>query len=355
MTSWVRRLREVLSSVLVLLLIAPVAAWPATASLGTARGVRGVEISLDAGKTWLPLGGRSLPILDGTQLRSTTGGALLDLADGSRVNVLPFSSVRVRETGAATEVSLLYGRVGFRLPERTLVEIRTPTARLLPSRHPLTAGEVFVGGDGTTGVKTTQGDLQVQELAGDRRSLLASVEPVFVPKRPVASGPLFGGEGPVAPPAGAKAVFNPRGESLGWLRPDAQLVVHPGYTADLTQPFPAKLVQLAAAKIPEAARSDAMPLFDVHGGYLGYLAGPVFHAQAQLAPPPQPGQPQGQVQVAQAILGEGGGMAGLSLEAWIALGLGFGGLAGFAAYELTSGGGGTAGGGPIATPLRPRR
>jgi hypothetical protein len=90
-------------------------------------------------------------------------------------------------------------------------------------------------------------------------------------------------------------VFDPKGESLGYLRPDAQLVVQPGYTSNLTRPFPAKLVQLAMARIEEKNREEAVPVFDVNGAYVGYLAGPAFRAEGQVA----------QAQVAQAQLPQG--------------------------------------------------
>ena len=128
--------------------------------------------------------------------------------------------------------------------------------------------------------------------------MTASLEPVFLPKRPATPGPLFSADVPSeSPAAGAKAVFSPKGESLGFLQLDKQLVVRPGYTADLTQPFPPKTVQLAMAKIPAADSAIAMPVFDVNGGYVGYLAGPTFHAQAIGTQPP----PAGQVQMAQAV------------------------------------------------------
>lgn len=250
--------------------------WAATASLGTARGADRVELSLDDGKSWLALGGRSLPILDGTQVRSTTGGALLDLTDGSRLNVLPFTAVRVRDGQRATELTLLHGRLTFRLPGATRVELATPLARLEPVRAQAMAGEVFVGGDQTLGVQMTEGRLRVRELAGAQRVLVAAAEPVFLPKKPATGGPLFAREAATAPPAGAKAVFNHAGESLGYLAPDGRLVIHPGYTADLTRPFAPKLRQAVAAQIPEEVRETAVGVFDVNGTYLGYLSGPTF-------------------------------------------------------------------------------
>jgi hypothetical protein len=343
-----------LAGLLVLLIAAPIPGWSApAASLGTARGVRGVELSLDGGKTWLPLGSRSLPVLEGTQIRTKTGGALVDLADGSRLNLLPFSSASFRETGPAIEISLVYGRLGFRLPPATRADIRSTSARLVPVRAQAMAGEVFVGGDGTVGLRMTQGSLQVEELSGARRTVLASLEPVFLPKRPVDSGPLFASEAAVAiPPAGAKGVFNPGGESLGYLQGN-QLVIHPGFTADLTRPFPARLVLVAMAKVPETSRGDATPLFDVNGGYLGYLVGPEFHVPAQIA----------QAQLVQGGGGAGTGGAGGESQTFLIGGgaglllLGGGGIA----VGVTQGGGGSSrtcirgSGQPAATPFGPCR
>jgi hypothetical protein len=327
---------------------------------GTARGVRAVEFSLDSGKTWLALGATSMPMLDGVQIRSRNGGAILDFTDGSRLNVLPFSSVQFRETGKVSEVSLIYGRVTFQLPAQTRLELRTPTARLEPVRDQVMGGELFAGGDGTTGLRMSQGTLRVEELTGTKRTLTASLEPVFLPKRPTSPGPLFSAEAPSeSPAAGAKAVFNPKGESLGFLQPNKQLVVRPGYTADLTQPFARRTVQLAMAKVPDADREDAMPVFDVNGGYVGYLAGPAFYAQAVGTAPQAPG---GQTQMAQAVgVGSEGGDA--SVWPWVAGGslLVVGGTAGGLCLaqqgicEGSDSSGGTRGGPPVATQLRPKR
>lgn len=142
-------------------------------------------------------------------------------------------------------------------------------------------GEIFVGADGTLGLRMAQGQLRVHEAGGTQRTVLAGLDPMFLPRRPEVRGPLFTTDEGAAPLAGAKAAFTPRGESLGYLRADGQLVVHPGYTADLTRPFAAKLVQLAKAQIPERDREGALPVFDVHGHYVGYLAGPAFYSHTQ--------------------------------------------------------------------------
>src|SRR5262249_59149096 len=95
--------RRVLAGVLVFLIAAPVPGWSAPAgSLGTARGIRGVQLSLDGGKTWLPLGSRSLPVLDGTAVRATTGGALLHRSDRRRLHILTFRRLILRDTGPPT-------------------------------------------------------------------------------------------------------------------------------------------------------------------------------------------------------------------------------------------------------------
>ena len=277
-----RVVRFALVGFLVLTLITPVPVWSGALSMGSARGVGSVELSLADGKNWLSVGSRSLPILDGTQLRTSNGGVVIDMSDGSRLNVLPFSFVRLREVAGTTEVSLVHGRLSFRLPRDTRVEIRTPAVRLEPVRTAVMRGETFVAREGPMGLKMEAGSLQVHELAGGRQVRLAGLEPVFVPKRPATTAPLFTSDVPASSPAGAKAVFDLSGRSLGYLHHGAQLVVHPGYTSDLTQPFAPKLVHLAMAKIPEKDRSDAMPVFDLNGRYEGYVAGPVFYAQAQV-------------------------------------------------------------------------
>ena len=291
--SYRRMLRVWLVAFLVLPLIVPISGWSASLSMGNVRGIRAAEGSLDDGKSWLALGSRSLPVLEGTRLRTGNGGAIVDLSDGSRLRVMPFSLLRFREGSGGTRVSLVHGRMSFRLSSDTRVEISSPTARLEPVRAEIMQGEFFVTREGTMGLKMSTGNLQVHELAGGQQVRLASIEPVFLPKRPPGAASVFTDSlAPASPPPGSKAVFDPRGESLGYLRPDAQLVVQPGYTSDLTRPFPAKLVQLAMARIDERNREDAVPVFDVNGGYVGYLAGPAFRAEGQVA----------QAQVAQAQL-----------------------------------------------------
>jgi hypothetical protein len=267
-----------------LALIVPGSAWGAGLALGTARGIRAAELSLDDGVNWLLLGPRSLPILEGTQVRTTNGGAIIDLSGAGRVNVMPFTTLRIREGATGPHVEITQGRIDFRLPREARVEISGPAVRLTPVPATAMRGEFFVTREGTAGLKMVEGSVQVHELTGMQHVRLASLEPVFVPRRPPTTAPLFTSEAPSSAPIGARAVFDPKGESLGYLRPDAQLVVQPGYTANLTQSFPPRLVQFAMAKIDEKNRADAVPVFDVNGAYLGYLAGPVFFAQAQIAP-----------------------------------------------------------------------
>src|SRR5207302_4475429 len=177
-----------LAAALIVALAAPVPVWSAVAPLGTARGFGLAKLSVDTGKSWLLIGQKSFPILDGTVLRSAEGGAVLDLADGSRVDVFPFSALRFENSGPPTEaakISLLYGRVSFRLAERTRVRILTPPARLEPIHPGLIVAEGFVSGSGLMGLKLAEGDLQVIRAGpGAPRALLASREPVFLPKKP---------------------------------------------------------------------------------------------------------------------------------------------------------------------------
>jgi hypothetical protein len=264
---------------------APLQVWSFSQPLGTARAVTAARISLDDGKTWLTFNGAALPVLQGAELRTTGGTAFVELTSGSRVDVLPFSAVRFSESKATTEVAVTYGRLAFRIPSQARLDIVTPTARLEGVGQP-SLGEVFVSGSGLIGLKMSEGTFTVRPQGSGARSIVASLEPVFIPERP-ASGAFFTSD-PLPPaPASARAVFTAAGESIGYLAPDGRFVIQPGFTNDLTRPFSPKLVRLAAASIPEEQRTqgDATPIFDVQGGYVGYLAGPVFYAQAQPAAP----------------------------------------------------------------------
>jgi hypothetical protein len=312
-------------------------AWPGTISLGTARGSRAVEVSLDDGKAWLALGGRSYAVMPESLIRSRSGSALVELIDGSRVTILPFSAVRFHGAPGTMEVVLQHGRLTFQLPADAQLEISTPSARLAPERQTAMAGELFAKGEGEVGLKMTKGRMHVYPFTDPIEVMLASTDPVFLPQRPVGQGSLFTSETVKAPPRGAKGAFAPTGESIGYLQPDGQFVVQPGFTADLTQPFAPKLVRLAMATIPEATASDATPLFDVNGGYLGYLDDATFYPQMRMA---------------QAI-GAGAAAGGVN---WGVVGLSVG-L--FAAVNIVGAGsvsGAFGGGSPSpATPLQPIR
>jgi hypothetical protein len=323
----------------------PSSIWATSSSLGVVRGQRAARLTLDGGKSWLTLGSRALPVLGGSELRTTGGLATLEMTDGTRAMLMPFSGARFRDDRGATEISLLFGRLTFQLPADSRLEITTPTARLVPVDRREKAGEVVVSGEGLMGLKMLKGTLQVSPLAAKTGPMLASLEPVFLPSRPdPAAGPFFTSD-PLPPvPDGAKAVFAPGGESIGYLGHEGRLVVHPRFTSDLTRPFPAKLVQLAASSVADEHRkSDAMPLFDVNGGNVGYVAGSVFYAQAvqttqsiQTTPPSVAGEePQKEPR------------RGVPLWVW---GAGGAALAAIAIGAFAMGGGGGGGGGGDEAP-----
>jgi hypothetical protein len=335
-------------------LFVPFNAWSA-GPLGTARAARGVKASLDNGGTWLEMKGHALPVFAGTEVRAGGGAAAIELKDGSRIEVLPFSSVRFDEVAGEPRMRVTYGRINFRLHPQSRLHVVTPAANLAPAERAGVAGEVFVTGGGVMGLKMAEGRVNVQPTTVGAAPMVASLEPVFLPKRPQGAGPLFAADGPLTPPAGAKAVFAPKGDSVGYLGPDGSLAIHPGYTADLTQPFSPKLVRLAMNTIPSTERSDATPLFDVNGGYVGYLAGPVFYAQ-NTSPSPEGTAPATQ----------GGGTQGAGKASSVSpkFALGAGAVAavaggGVAAMGMGGGGGGNGGGSapaqsPAATPFGPR-
>lgn len=281
--------------------VAPVLAGPL--SLGTARGTRGVELSLD-GTRWLPLGGRSMPLLEGSRIRTTAGGAVLDLTDGTRLGLLPFSTLAVRSAGDRPEVSLESGRLTFRWAAGARLAVRTATARLTPHASEAAAGEVVAGP--TTGVRLSSGRLEATGLTAghpgptaSRPVLVASRDPFFLPATPAAPR-VFAADATITLTTPGRFVFGPRGDSVGYLDPAGGLVVHPGVAADLTGPMPAGTVRLALARIPEARRTDATPLFDLEGGYVGYVAGPAFFpsvaSAAQVPAPAAQAQAQAQAE-----------------------------------------------------------
>src|SRR5258705_8752580 len=109
------------------------------------------------------------------QLRKKATCATIELIDGSRITLLPFSMAQVQETPDTIQISLLYGRLSFKLPTTPRVEILTPSARLEPQRREAMVGEVFVNNGGTTGLKMTTGVLRVEELADAHEVRLASL------------------------------------------------------------------------------------------------------------------------------------------------------------------------------------
>jgi hypothetical protein len=216
-------------------------------------------------------------------MRSKIGHALIELADGSRLTVLPSDIIQLRAADGTIEVVLVRGRLTFQLPPDSRVEILTPQARLKPVRQEASAGQVFMNADNVIGVKMTRGTVQVQELMDPSHVMLASLNPVFVPEPPARQGLLFVSDVAEVPSPDAQGVFTPEGGSMGYLQPDGHLIIQPGFTSDLTRPFPNKLIRLAMATVPEESRADTLPLFDVHGKYLGYMNGVDFHPQTQLA------------------------------------------------------------------------
>ena len=202
----------------------------------------------------------------------------------------------------------------------------------------------------------TEGTSRVASVKEPQHPMLVSLEPVFLPSRPSTAGPLFSSDPLPAAEPGAKAVFSPAGQSVGYLMRGGKLVVQPGFTADLTGPFPARLVRLAMAAIPARDRnSDAVPLCDVSGQYVGYLAGPAFQGRDTENPSPSSTQTAGAPSVsAPGAAGNAAGLGGFSTTKMWAVGMGAAAVVGggVAAGVTVSGGGGSKSP-PPATPYRP--
>lgn len=312
-------------------------AAPQAASLGTARGVKVAEQSY-GGARWLPLGGRSLPVLADTRIRTAAGGAVVDLVDGTRIGVLPFSTAAIRSAGDRLEVTLERGRLTFRWPATSRAVIQTPAARLAPRPGEAAAGEVSAGA--STGVRLASGRIDVVDLTTRAPVLVASRQPIVLPAVAPGVRVFAADDEPLAARSG-RPVFGPQGDSVGYLEDPRTLVVHPGFAADLTAPFPSEIVRRAMAAIPPERQPGAMPLFDVDGDAVGYVSGPAFY--------PMTAQAGGSPVFQETLPDEGWPWYYYAAAAVAAGGIGVG----IAAAAGGGGGGGSGGGDAPASPLSP--
>jgi hypothetical protein len=334
---------RLVAALLTVLLVVPIPAASAE-SLGTIRGGTAGRVALDQGKTWVPLMKRSLPIFSGAQVRTAAGGAVIELKDGGRISVLPFSAVRFEPQQPVAGVVLEYGRMKFRLPATTAFSLQTSSGVVRPASAGAIEGELVAGTDGAMGLKMSEGTARLVALKDPAHTMLASLEPVFLPRAP-RPGITFSSDTAPMIDRASKAVFGPAGENVGYLQRDGKLVVHPGFAADLSRPMPSRLVRLAMATIPDDQQTqDAVPLFDVQGLYVGYLAGPVFHAQSTTTEPCQ-GIKEASVQAqclaaaSESSAGSGGAGTGPSTTKMWALGAGVVGLGGVGAGAAALSGG----------------
>lgn len=283
MTAGSRARRLLLVSPLVLSLALPMTSAPAVGAgiaLGTARGIRSAELSLDGGTSWLSLKGRSLPLVAGSRVRSTTGAVSIELADGARLTLQPFSAATLKDSA---DVVLEYGRAGFRLAPASPLGLATAVARLETSGGAPAAGEV-VAARGATGVRVTQGSLLLREANGTPRIVRAGGGPAMVPGTSPADAAFPVADAAAPAPAGARVVFTPEGENVGYVEDGRRLVVRPGFAADLSARFPARTVEQASARVPPASRGEALLLLDANGGYAGYVADAVFYSASTAMP-----------------------------------------------------------------------
>lgn len=280
MTRLGRALRISIIGVLVVSLAVPAPLLAAPVALGMARGVRSAELSLDGGTSWLSLKGRSLPLMLGARIRSTTGAVAIELAGGDRLDLMPFSAASFEAPG---EVALEYGRVAFRLTPGSRLVLPASGARLEPAGGEPAAGEAVAVRSGAAGARVTLGSLAFSEPGAAPRLVRAGGGPVYVPRGLPASDVLFDAGVAASPRTAVRAVFTPQGENVGYLAGGSRLVVQPGFAADLRAPFPTRTVQQASSKVPPESRAGALVLLDANGGYVGYIAGATFFAPSAAA------------------------------------------------------------------------
>src|SRR5207247_11406150 len=119
----------------------------------TVRADTGVKATLDKGRTWLELKGNAVPVVSGTEGRSAGGAGAIELKDGSRIEVLPFSAVQCQQVSGDPRVSVTYGRGNFNLHPQSKLQIVTPVARLESAEGGPVSGELFLTGGRVMGLK----------------------------------------------------------------------------------------------------------------------------------------------------------------------------------------------------------
>ncbi len=151
--------------------------------LGTVAGTKGASVLTPFG-SWVPVGERLYPAVDGTSLRSGEGIFSLQLKDSTKVEASPQTELALKGARGAYEIRLEKGSVLFRVPQGVSAVVVTPTARVVVPAVDKQAGKAItssttdrigtVSFDGDRSkVFCSNGEFSVANASGSERQVLA--------------------------------------------------------------------------------------------------------------------------------------------------------------------------------------
>ncbi|MGH7409628.1 MAG: hypothetical protein ACREJ6_00995 [Candidatus Methylomirabilis sp.] len=269
--------------------VMPVGAQAIELPLGLAAGSREAQITLD-GKQWTPLTSSSSPLYDGAIIRTGNGVASALLKDGTQLELQARTVMGISGSRAAPVVKIAVGRVLFRLPASSKTILVTPSVRyevaangLPKSPAPIKIGtpganssdrlgEIVVNQQGGSRIGLHQGEMLARPVNDSGLHIVKAGQSVYIPQlgahdasfKALLVQALPGGGSTV--PAGAIALYDSAGKSVGYLGADGSFVSSPGVTPNLASPIPPGTIPPDVSLPP-----GATPLFFADPAYAGYL------------------------------------------------------------------------------------
>jgi hypothetical protein len=179
----------VLSALLLLSSGAFSAELPASA-IGTVNGTKDAFVRTAFG-SWIPLEGKTYPVVDGTSLKSGKGVTALTTKDLAKIQGGRDSEFVIRGAKGIYTIELQKGPFAFRIPAEVTLTVATPTAtvRIESNRGEVTKasrdpkndryGVVIFDGKGTK-IASLNGSMSVVSLNGSSRQVLTKGSTVYV-------------------------------------------------------------------------------------------------------------------------------------------------------------------------------
>lgn len=140
---------------------------------------------------WIPIKGKSYPIADGTQLKTSDGKLSVVLRDGVRIEIAKNSLVTISGSRSSYSINLDNGSLGFSVPHGVDFSVVTRTSTVtVPSAEGLikkvsmeatenTTGVVIYDGKGTK-VMSVSGRLLVKSALGEKSQVVDAGKAFYV-------------------------------------------------------------------------------------------------------------------------------------------------------------------------------